>query len=219
MAELTYPKFPLRPLAAIGVVTVALGVGAILVNRSEPSISACATAAGRFMARHDFSLNQMRAAGSGPVPACHGLSAEQFGQALLDGYANEYGPSLPRAPIPRDVPPSNYKATSARSLLRQADTPGHPGGLGRLNHTGRLNHADRPGHTDRLNHADRPGHTGGGPAHTDRLKHADRPGHTGRLNHADRPGHTGPPDRLNHTGHTGLRGRHRAARPGQAVEP
>ncbi len=123
MAELSYPKFPLRPLAAIGVLTVALGTGAILINRSQPSVGDCAAAAEHIMASHDYSVSRMRADGPGPIRACHGLSAGQFSQALLDGYVIEYGRNLPRTPIPHDVPPPGYRAISARWSLRSGDKP------------------------------------------------------------------------------------------------
>jgi len=130
VTEATYPRFPVRGYAIAGLVALALAAGAIVVNESGPDVRRCAVAAEHAMAAHDYSVGAMRADGPGRLPACHGLSAGQYGQAVLDGYELEYRGILPRSPVPRDLPPPAYKARSARDAAGTAGAAGAAGTAG-----------------------------------------------------------------------------------------
>ncbi len=118
MNELTYPSFPKRAFAVAGAVVLVLIAAAIVVNESGPSVPGCARAARHVMTRRDYSLDRMRLNGPGSVPACRGLTAGQFADAVVIAYQAEYGRFLPRVPITRDLPPPSYKALSAQDEAR-----------------------------------------------------------------------------------------------------
>jgi len=118
MNELRYPAFPKRALLAAGTALLALMAVAIVVNRSGPSLRACAYAAERVMVARDYSVRMMELDGKGSVPACRGLSDASYAQALLDTYRIEYGRLLPRESINYAVPPPSYKARSAAAESR-----------------------------------------------------------------------------------------------------
>jgi hypothetical protein len=118
MTELRYPAFPKRALVAGGTVLVALMVGALLFNRSGPTVPACARAAERVMVARQYSVSMMELAGQRSVPACRGLPDAQYVQALLDTYQIEYGGLLAKVPNNYAVPPPSYKARSALSESR-----------------------------------------------------------------------------------------------------
>ena len=111
--ELRYPAFPTRALLAAGTALLALMAIAIVVNRSGPSVRACAYAAERVMAARNYSVKMMELHGQASVPSCHGLSDASYVQALLDTYKIEYGGLLPGESINYAVPPPSYKARSA----------------------------------------------------------------------------------------------------------
>ena len=113
MNELRYPAFPKRAFLAAGTALLALMAVAIVVNRSGPSVRACAYAAERVMVAWDYSVTVMELDGKRSLPACRGLSDSSYVQALLDTYGIEYGGLLPRKPINYAVPPPSYKARSA----------------------------------------------------------------------------------------------------------
>jgi hypothetical protein len=115
MTDLSYPAFPRRLFLAAGLVVLGLMAAAVVVNGSGPSVRACAHAAARVMASRNYSVAMMELAGAGSVPTCRGLSADQYGQALLDTYRIQYGRLLARSPVSYDVPPPAYKAASANS--------------------------------------------------------------------------------------------------------
>ncbi len=118
MTELTYPSFPRRALAVVGAVLAALCAVAIVVNRSGPDVRGCAAAAERVMAARNYSLDAMRRIGPGWVPACRGLGAADYRQAVADAYVIEYGRRLPDVSISRDIPPASFRALSAQSASR-----------------------------------------------------------------------------------------------------
>jgi hypothetical protein len=118
MTELRYPAFPKRALLAVGTALLALMAVAFIVNRSGPSVPACARAAERVMVARQYSLSMMELAGRGSVPACRRLSDAQYVQALLDTYQIEYGRLLAKVPNNYAVPPPSYKARSALSESR-----------------------------------------------------------------------------------------------------
>ena len=118
MTELSYPAFPRRLFLAAGAVVLALMAAAVVVNKSGPSVRACAHAAERVMAKRNYSVVMMELAGPRSVPACRGLSADQYSQALRDTYRIEYGGLLARSPASYAVPPPSYKAASAISEFR-----------------------------------------------------------------------------------------------------
>ena len=91
---------------------------AFVVNRSEPTVQACARAAERVMVARQYSVGMMELAGRRSVPACRGLSYGQYVQALLDTYQIEYGRLLAKVPNNYAVPPPSYKARSALSESR-----------------------------------------------------------------------------------------------------
>lgn len=111
----TFPEFPWRGFAALGVVLATLCGVAIVVNESGPDVHGCAAAAARVMAAHDYSADAMARLGPGRVPGCRGLSAGQYGQAVADAYVIEFGWRLPDVPVSRGVPPPSFRALSARS--------------------------------------------------------------------------------------------------------
>ena len=114
----------MRGYTIAGLVALALAAGALVINESGPDVHRCAVAAEHAMAAHDYSLSAMRAGGPGRLPACRGLSAAQYGQAVLDGYQLEFGGILPRSPAPRDLPPPGYRARSAHDAARAAGIAG-----------------------------------------------------------------------------------------------
>jgi hypothetical protein len=114
VTELTYPSFPRRALAAFGAVLAALSAVAIVVNKSGPDVRGCAAAAERVMAARNYSVGAMRRIGPGRVPACRGLSAGEYGQAVAYAYVIEYR-GLPDTSISRDMPPPWFRALSAQS--------------------------------------------------------------------------------------------------------
>lgn len=118
MTELSYPAFPRRAFLAAGTVLVALIAVAIAVNQSGPSVGACAAAAERVMVAQSYSVDMMQMAGPASVPACRGLTGDQYTAALLDAYWIEYGRLLPRAPVRYAMPPPSYKARSAGAESR-----------------------------------------------------------------------------------------------------
>jgi len=118
MTELTYPSFPRRVFAVGGAVVLAAIVAAIVGNESGPTVPGCASAARLVMARHDYSPDLMRLDGPGSVPACRGLTAGQFTDAVVIAYQAEYGRFLPRVPITHNLPPASYKALSAQDEAR-----------------------------------------------------------------------------------------------------
>ena len=118
MNELRYPAFPKRAFLAAGTALLALMAVAIVVNRSGPSVRACAHAAERVMVARDYSVTVMELDGKRSVPACRGLSDSSYVQALLDTYKIEYGGLLPRESIGYAVPPPSYKARSAAAESR-----------------------------------------------------------------------------------------------------
>ncbi len=118
MTELSYPAFPGRAFLAAGTVLLVLVAAAIVVNKNGPSVSACAAAAERVMVARNYSVEMMELAGPGSVPACRGLTVDQYAQALLDTYRIEYGRLLPRTPVRYDLPPPSYKARSANDTSR-----------------------------------------------------------------------------------------------------
>jgi hypothetical protein len=93
---------------------------AFVVNRSSPSVPACAHAAERVMVARQFSVDMMELAGRGSVRACRGLSEAQYVQALLDTYQIEYGRLLAKVPNNYAVPPPSYRARSAMSESRSS---------------------------------------------------------------------------------------------------
>jgi hypothetical protein len=113
MSELSYPAFPRRAFLAAGTVLLALIATAIVINKSGPSVRACAVAAARVMERRHDTVAMMELAGPRSVPACRDLTAARYAQALADTYRIEYGRLLPRAPLSYDMPPPAYKARSA----------------------------------------------------------------------------------------------------------
>ncbi len=118
MTDLRYPAFPRRAFLAVGTALIALMAVAIIVNRSGPSVGACAHAAERVMVAREYSVETMELTGQGSVPACRGLSAAQYVQALLDTYQIEYGRLLPGSSVNYAIPPPSYKARSAGSESR-----------------------------------------------------------------------------------------------------
>lgn len=118
MTELSYPAFPKRAFLAIGAVALALMAGAVIVNHGGRSLHGCAIAAERVMAARSYSADMMELIGPGTVPACRGLTARQYAQALLDAYRIEYGRHLPEVPINYAVPPPAFKALSAQDESR-----------------------------------------------------------------------------------------------------
>jgi hypothetical protein len=118
--ELRYPAFPKRALVAGGTALLALMAVAFVVNRSSPSVQACAHAAERVMVARQFSVDMMELAGRGSVGACRGLSEAQYVQALLDTYQIEYGRLLAKVPSNYAVPPPSYRARSAMSESRSS---------------------------------------------------------------------------------------------------
>jgi len=118
MTELRYPAFPQRALVIGGAALLVLMAVALLVNRSGPTVPACARAAERVMVARQYSVGMMELAGQGSVPACRGLSRAQYAQALLDTYRIEYGRLLGKVPYDYAVPPPSYKARSALSESR-----------------------------------------------------------------------------------------------------
>jgi hypothetical protein len=115
VTELTYPNFPRRALAVLGAVLAALSAVAIVVNKSGPDVRGCAAAAERVMAARNYSVAAMARIEPGRVPACRGLSAAEYRQAVADAYGIEYGRRLPDVPVSRDFPPPSFRALSARS--------------------------------------------------------------------------------------------------------
>jgi hypothetical protein len=113
--ELRYPAFPKRALMAGAAALLALMAVAFVVNRSGPSVPACARAAEHVMVARQYSVGTMERAGPGSVPACRRLSEAQYVQALLDTYQIEYGSLLAKAPNNFAVPPPSYRARSALS--------------------------------------------------------------------------------------------------------
>src|SRR5215470_10427106 len=71
MNDLRYPAFPKGALLAAGTALLALMAIAIVVNRSGPSVRACAYAAERVMAARNYSVKMMELHGQASVPACH----------------------------------------------------------------------------------------------------------------------------------------------------
>ncbi len=118
MTELTYPSFPKRVFAVAGAVVLAAIIAAIVSNESGPTVPGCARAARHVMARHDYSPDLMRLDGPASVPACRGLSAGQFADAVVIAYQAEYGRFLARVPITHSLPPPSYKALSAQDEAR-----------------------------------------------------------------------------------------------------
>jgi hypothetical protein len=118
LTELSYPAFPRRMFVAAGVVVLALMAAAVVVNRSGPNVRACARAAEHVMADQNYSVAMMELIGKGSVPACRGLSADQYSRALLDTYRIEYGGLLAKSPVNYAVPPPSVKAASANSESR-----------------------------------------------------------------------------------------------------
>ncbi len=117
MTELTYPAFPRKALVAIGAALVALCAVALVINGSGPDERGCAIAAERVMAARNYSVFTMSRMGPDRLPACRGLTAGQYGQAVADGYRLEYGGRLPSASIARNVPPPSFRALSAQTAL------------------------------------------------------------------------------------------------------
>ena len=60
----------------------------------------------------------MRLDGPGSVPACRGLTAGQFADAVVIAYQAEYGRFLPQVPITHSLPPASYQALSAQDEVR-----------------------------------------------------------------------------------------------------
>jgi hypothetical protein len=118
MTELRYPALPKRALVVASTALLALMAVAFVVNRTGPSVPACARAAERVMVARQYSVGMMELAGQGSVPACRGLSDAQYEQALLDTYQIEYGKLLAKAPNNYAVPPPSYKARSAQNESR-----------------------------------------------------------------------------------------------------
>ena len=112
MTDLTYPVFPRRALVAIGAALFALCVVAIVINRSGPDMRKCAAAAEHVMAARNYSIDAMTRIGSNRVPACHGLTAGQYGEAVANAYLIEYGAAADTS-ISRDIPPASFRARSA----------------------------------------------------------------------------------------------------------
>jgi hypothetical protein len=115
MSELTYPGFPRRAFAAFGAVLAALCAAAIVVNKSGPDVPGCAAAAERVMAARNLSVGATARLGPGRLPACRGLSAAEYRQAVADAYVIAYRHRLPDVPVSRDIPPPSFRALSARS--------------------------------------------------------------------------------------------------------
>jgi hypothetical protein len=115
MTDLRYPAFPVRALLAACAALIALMAVAVIVNRSGPSVGACKRAAERVMVARDYSAEAMELAGQRSVPACRGVSAGQYVQAVLDAYRTEYWRPLARSPADEAIPPPSYKARSAGS--------------------------------------------------------------------------------------------------------
>lgn len=115
MTELTYPSIPRRVIAALGAALAALCAAAIVVNLSGPDVRGCAAAAGRVMAARNYSIDAMRRIGPGRLPACRGLTAGEYRQAVADAYVIEYGRRLPSVPLSRDMPPPSFRALSAQT--------------------------------------------------------------------------------------------------------
>jgi hypothetical protein len=118
MSELTYPSFPKRAFAVAGAVVLVLIVAAIVANESGPSVPGCARAARHVMATQSYSPDLMELNGPGSVPACRGLTAGQFADAVAIAYQAEYGRFLPRVSITHSLPPPSYKALSAQDEAR-----------------------------------------------------------------------------------------------------
>jgi hypothetical protein len=118
MSELTYPSFPKRTFALVGAVVLVLIVAAIVRNESGPTVPGCAMAARHMMASRNYSPDLMERNGPGSVPACRGLSAGQFADAIVIAYQAEYGRFLSRVPISRSLPPPSYRALSAQDEAR-----------------------------------------------------------------------------------------------------
>lgn len=118
MAELTYPDFPKRAFAVAGAVVLVLIVAAIVRNESGPSVPGCARAARHLMSSRNYSPDLMRLDGPGSVPACRGLTASQFADAVVIAYQAEYGRFLPKVPIVHSLPPPSYRALSAQDEAR-----------------------------------------------------------------------------------------------------
>jgi hypothetical protein len=113
VTDLTYPSFPRKALVAVGAALFALCAVAIVVNRSGPDMRKCAAAVEHVMAARNYSIDAMTRIGPSRVPACHGLTDGQYGQAVADAYLIEYGRRLPSTSISRDIPPASFRARSA----------------------------------------------------------------------------------------------------------
>ena len=113
MTDLTYPSFPRKALVAVAAALFALCAVAIVVNRSGPDVRMCAAAAEHVMAARNYSIDEMTRIGPSRLPACHGLTAGQYGDAVADAYLIEYGRRLPSTSISRDIPPASFRARSA----------------------------------------------------------------------------------------------------------
>jgi hypothetical protein len=123
VTDLIYPAFPRRLFVVGGIVVLALIAAAVVVNLHGPNAGRCAaTAKHEIASQGRVSTRWLR--------TCGGLSTRQITKALEIAYRAEYGRYLHGTPMVADLPPSSYRAASARAALRQMAAGGSPGATG-----------------------------------------------------------------------------------------
>lgn len=96
-----------------------LAGAAAALNERGPDMRGCTVAAGRVMARGDYTVAMMELMGRESVPACRELTERQYLRALAGTYETEYGHHLAKDASRLGVPSPSYRARSARSQLGQ----------------------------------------------------------------------------------------------------
>jgi hypothetical protein len=113
VTDLIYPAFPRRPFVVGGLVVAALIAVAVVVNLRGPNVARCTA-----VAKHEVA-SQGRVSASW-FKACDGLSTRQITTALETAYQAEFGRYLRGTPLMADLPPSSYRAASARAALKES---------------------------------------------------------------------------------------------------
>jgi hypothetical protein len=115
VTELSYPAFPRKALLALGAAVITLCGVAVAVNQSGPDVRGCVVAAARVMTARTYSIAAMNRVGSERIPACRGLTADQFATAVERAYRIEFGQRLPDTSNSGNIPLVAFRAKSAQA--------------------------------------------------------------------------------------------------------